>query len=137
MLSFLKSLFVSDKFSDTVLDLVRDVTGLNDLNDAERARLHNENIALLTQYQQATKHQSKTRRFIAVSVTCVMLLFVLTWIVSQGFGTLMDWQPGVYFAARVKVFYEEVLVMPTSLVLGFYFGVQALNSLQSKQTTGK
>lgn len=133
MLTFLKSLFSSDKIGDTVIDLVRDVTGLNELNDQKKAELKNENIKLLTEYQQATKHQSKTRRFIAVAVTCVMVLFVLTWLLSQGAGTLLDWKPGVYFAARVKVFYQDVLVMPTSLVLGFYFGVQAMNSLRSSK----
>jgi hypothetical protein len=65
-----------------------------------------------------------------------MFLFVVVWLVSQGVGTLADWQPGVYFAARVKLFYEDVLLMPTTLVLGFYFGVQAVNSLRTPSHQG-
>jgi hypothetical protein len=49
----------------------------------------------------------------------------------------MQWEPGVYFAARIKTFYEDVLLMPTSLVLGFYFGVQAVNSLRTPSSGGQ
>jgi len=137
MFTWLQTLFSGDRIGDTVIDIIRDKTGLNELNDKERLEHERENIRLLTQYQTATKHQSNTRRFIAVGVTALMFLFVVTWLISQGFGSLMQWEPGVYFAARIKTFYEDVLLMPTSLVLGFYFGVQAVNSLRTPSSGGQ
>jgi hypothetical protein len=134
--AWVTSLFSGDKIGDTVVDLIRDKTGLNELNDKERLEHERERIRLLTEYQTATKHQSNTRRFIAVGVTALMFLFVVVWLVSQGVGTLAEWQPGVYFAARVKLFYEDILLMPTTLVLGFYFGVQAVNSLRTPSHQG-
>lgn len=123
-------LFSGDKIGDTVLDLVRDKAGLNELTERERLEHERQRIELITEYQRATKHQSAMRRWIAFCVTGMMVVFVVTWLVVQGFGSLMDWQPGVYYAARIKSFYEDVLLMPTSLVLGFYFGIGAINSLQ-------
>lgn len=123
-------LFSGDKIGDTVLDLVRDKAGLNELTERERLEHERQRIELITEYQRATKHQSAMRRWIAFCVTGMMVVFVATWLIAQGFGSLMDWQPGTYYAARIKTFYEDVLLMPTSLVLGFYFGIGAINSLQ-------
>ena len=123
-------LFSGDKIGDTVLDLVRDKAGLNELTERERLEHERQRIELITEYQRATKHQSAMRRWIAFCVTGMMVVFVATWLVVQGLGSLMDWQEGIYYAARIKSFYEDVLLMPTSLVLGFYFGIGAINSLQ-------
>lgn len=128
-------LFSGDKIGDTVLDIVRDKAGLNELTEKELLEHQRQRIELITEYQRATKHQSVTRRFIAFCVTAMMVLFVLAWLTAQGFGSLLDWEPGVYYAARIKTFYEDVLLMPTSLVLGFYFGIGAINSIQRPQGT--
>lgn len=131
MLQWLASLFSSDKVGDTILDYVRDKTGLNDLSDKERLEYENQRIQMLTEYQRATRHQSPTRRFLAIGVFFFMTLFVLAWLITQSVGTLFDIQEYVYMAARIKNFYSEILLMPTSLVLGFYFGVQGINSLKA------
>lgn len=126
-------LFSSDRIGDTVLDLVRDKTGLNDLTEKERLEHEERKIELITKYQKATKHQSAMRRMIAFCVTSLLVLFVIVWLVAQGAGSLLDWDQGTYYAARIKVFYEDVLLMPTSLVLGFYFGIGAVNSMQRSE----
>lgn len=130
MWSTILGFFSGDKVGDTILDIVRDKTGLNELTEKERLEHERQRIELMTNYQKATKHQSKMRRFIAFCVTSLMVLFVVVWLITQGAGSLLDWQEGTYFAARIKTFYEDILLMPSSLVLAFYFGTGAINSLQ-------
>ena len=131
MLQWLASLFSSDKIGDTVLDYLRDKTGLNDLTERERLEHEAKRIEMLTEYQRATRHQSPMRRFIAFCFTSLAVLFVLAWLVIQSVGTLADLQEYVYMAARIKNFYTDVLLMPTSLVLAFYFGTGTVNSLKA------
>ena len=131
MLQWLASLFSSDKIGDTVLDYLRDKTGLNDLTERERLEHEAKRIEMLTEYQRATRHQSPMRRFIAFCVVLLMVLFVLAWLITQSVGTLFDMKEYVYMAARIKNFYVETISIPTSIVLGFYFGVQGINSFKA------
>lgn len=124
ILGFVAKMFTADRLGDTVVDLVRDKTGLNELSDKER-------IELATQYEEATKHKSPMRRFLTFLVGCLFALFVVVWLIAIGVGTLFEITQATVFANRVVMFMKDFIFDLTMLTFGFYFGIGAVNSLRS------
>jgi len=130
ILGFVGKMFTADKLGDTVVDLVRDKTGLNELSEKER-------IELAIQYEQASKHKSPMRRFLAFLVGVMFALFVIVWLIAMGVGTLFEVTQATVFANRVVMFMKDFVFDLTLLTFAFYFGTGAVNSVRSSKEIKK
>lgn len=134
-------LFKNDRASDTVIDIVRNVTGANDLTDEQRAKL-------LLEYIDKTRHQSQTRRVIAILTILGMMTFTGSWLIiavwqgiyeflaidassiasataSSNLAT-MKVAPLIKLQNSIYVMGKDVLKDPMMLVFGFYFATQII-----------
>lgn len=123
MLNALKSLFSSSKVVDTGLRIVERITGTDEMTPKEKGEF-------LLQYQAATKHQSPARRFIALGITFMYLLFSLMVVVLVTIGNLLSFEEAVSAGEAVFSFMKEILFQPMNLIIGFYFTVQLASGLR-------
>lgn len=114
LVAALAGLFSSSKVQDLGIEAIKKMGGLDGMDAKEKADY-------ILNYIAATKHQSPTRRFIALLITSVYVLMILTWLVSAGVGYNVGYTPALEFAGAVKMFMESVLTYPVNIVLGFYF----------------
>lgn len=112
--SFLGGMFSSSKLQNTAIDGIRKMGGLDEMDAEAKAKF-------LLDYMAATKHQSPMRRFIALTMTIIYGLFVLSWIAAMGIGYAFDADAAVQFAVANREYFSDVLATPFSLVLSFYF----------------
>lgn len=136
IISFIGGLFTNDRAADTIIDIVRNKTGANDLTDKER-------VQALLDHNESTKHQSPTRRAIALAILFGIMLFTGTWLLVGCLEYLYVFfmtdtaslaratetantaklavQPLTQFRNQIVVMMETVLKTPFSIVLGFYY----------------
>ena len=69
LITFVGSLFTNNRAADTIIDIVRNETGANDMTDREK-------VQALLDHNEATKHQSPTRRAIALAVLFGIMLLL-------------------------------------------------------------
>lgn len=145
LIKFVVSIFSSSRASDTAIDIIRNATGANDLTDSEK-------LKFILDYSEATKHQSPTRRFIAMLTVGGFMLFTGCWL-FLGFiesayvflctdaetlakATASDnlsrikVSSIVSFRNEIYLMMKEVLAVPFSTVFGFYFVTQTFQSLK-------
>lgn len=123
MLGFIKGLFSESKVVDSAMKIVDKIAG-TDFTTKEKADF-------VLKYQEATKHQSPARRFVAVTLTgayvFMSLLFVL--------GLVADYFLGVAgasdFSDEIKSFMADNIKEPFNYVIIFYFGIAAINGIKS------
>lgn len=137
ILAALKAFFSFDGVANSALKIVDRIAG-TDWTSKEKAEW-------MLKYQEATKHQSPARRFIAVSFTLGMALFGLSYLMAgvtaQAYvfifttgDTLQQVAASQNLAEiRIKplltlqndcyVYMREVLTNPMTWILGFYFAV--------------
>jgi hypothetical protein len=123
ILSILSGLFSSSKVTDTAIDVVRKITNVDEMSDKEKAQF-------VLDYMSATKHQSPMRRLIAAVTVFGWALLILSWLVFSGIGWMMDIDGAVNFAGSIYSFFKDVIAMPYSLILSFYFANGMINSLK-------
>lgn len=142
--SFVVGLFSSDstrqKLGDTAVDVLRNVTGANDLPAGER-------LAFVNRFMELTKHQSPTRRNIAIMITVGMMVFTGAYLIACALETaymffavdISDMKAAVASQnlAKIKVaplvsFQNDMLLMmerlsiPFGAIYGFYFATQTV-----------
>ena len=145
LVGFVGNLFSSNKASDTIIDIVRDKTGVNELKPKEKVD------ALIT-YLDKTKHQSLTRRALALATMFGVMLFTGTWLFTGFIESFYVFiltdttsvstastssniakiaiQPLTQFRNNIITMLKEVLQQPFSIVFGFYFGSQLISTLK-------
>ena len=133
ILEGIKALFGSTKVGDTAVDFVRKLGGLDELTDKEK-------LEAALAYMAATKHQSPTRRFIALAFVCGFMLFTFSWLVATvsfrlcaglGCAPALSGQLDL-LSDDLFAMIKELLSQPVNLVLIFYFtlGAGILNGKQ-------
>lgn len=145
VISFVGNLFTSDKASDTIIDIVRDKSGVNDLNGKDK-------VNAILDYIDKTKHQSETRRFLAIATMFGIIAFTSLWslvfltesfyifistdtsthslAVSTANTAKIAVQPLTQFRNGIIVLLNDVLKIPFTTVFAFYFGSQFFNSVK-------
>ena len=138
---FIASLFTSDKMTSTAIDIIRDKSGVNEMTAKDK-------IDSTLQLLDKTRHQSSTRRFIAILTVVGVMLFSGVYLIVTLFEHLY-----MFFAvdasslsaaaesknlAEIKasslkilkndlyIFMRDVLKEPFSIVFGFYFLTQSV-----------
>ena len=112
--TFFAGLFSSTKLQDTAIDAVRKLGNLDEMSMQEKSDF-------LLQYMNATKHQSPVRRLIALVLSVLFGLLIVTWLVAAGVGYYFDIVASLEFAGAVKMFLVDVVQTPFSIILSFYF----------------
>ena len=73
---FFSGLFSSSKLTDTAVDGIRKLGGLDEMSGKEKAQF-------LLDYINTTKHQSPSRRFIAISMLIGLMIFTGMWLMMR------------------------------------------------------
>ena len=128
---FIGSLFSNTRASDTAIDIIRNVSGANDLTDKEK-------LQFVTEHIQATKHQSPTRRFISIMVVLGLMVFTGSYLIISIIARFYLFFGGDVVTAQhlfsltndIYIMMKEVLLQPFNIVLGFYFVNQMVNSIK-------
>jgi len=126
MWDLIKKVFGFQGVSDTALKIVEKISG-TDWTAKEKAQY-------VLDYQNATKHQSPARRFIAMCVCFVWIVLILTWLVASIIGRFAydtTLNAGTVLAADVSAFMDLNITNPFNIILAFYFTTQILNGLKN------
>ena len=126
MLALLAKLFAGSKITDTIIDVAAGWVE----NKNTSAQDKKEIIEKLTEYQKATKYQSPTRRFIAVSFTISFIFLILLYVICIFMASVIGLRDFLTIAGQIKLLINDIkdIIM---LVLGFYFGIQGINVLRN------
>lgn len=111
---FFGGLFSSSKLTDTAIDGIRKIGGLDEMNGEQKAKF-------IIDYLNATKHQSLARRFIALSLTFIYGLFLIVWLVATCLGWGLGIPSPLLLADAVYEFMKEIILNPFNIILSFYF----------------
>jgi hypothetical protein len=125
MWTAIKSIFGFSGVGETALKIVEKVTGTDDSPDKKRE--------FILAWVAATKHQSVARRTIALSITFVWVVMVLTCVVSYIAGRYFydtAINPGTALAADISAFMQLNVSEPMNIVIVFYFTIQAFSSFK-------
>lgn len=116
---FFGSLFSSSKLTDTAVDGIRKLGGLDEMSGKEKAQF-------LLDYINTTKHQSPSRRFIAMAMLIGLAAFTGSWLIIRITAAVV-----AYFGGNVSelliacddiyAMCKEVLMQPMNIIIGFYF----------------
>ena len=117
--AFVGGIFSSSKATDTAIDAVRKIGGLDDMNAKEKADW-------LLRYIETTKHQSPARRLIAVMMLTGVMTFTGTWLllrIAAAIVAYFDGDSGVLLTACDDIYEmcNNVLMQPMNIIIGFYF----------------
>ncbi|ANP79323.1 hypothetical protein A134_23195 [Vibrio crassostreae 9CS106] len=117
---FITGLFSSSKTTDLAIDALRKTGGLDDMKPQEVADF-------LLKWIENTKHQSPTRRFLAVGVFFIWSLLIVVWIVFKSLGI---WFISINdVAGEVKELLLTIVNDPFTYILSFYFVVDIARQL--------
>ena len=125
MWDLIKTVFGFNGVGDTALGIINKIAG-TDWTAKEKAQY-------VLDYQEATKHQSPARRFIAMCVCFVWIMLILTWLVASVVGRFVYDEvlnPGTVLAADVSAFMDLNITNPFNIILAFYFTTQILQGLK-------
>lgn len=125
MWELLAKVFGASGVTDSALKIVDKLAG-TDWTAKEKAQY-------VLDYQEATKHQSPARRFIAVCIALVWVVLILSWLAGTIAGRFfMDGalNAGTVFAADVSAFVALNITDPFNIILAFYFTTQILSGLK-------
>lgn len=112
--AFLGSLFSSGKTVDLAVDAMRKVGGLDEASAQEKFKF-------IIDYNEATKHQSLMRRFIAILFTSLFAINSLVWLIATIAGYTTGAEGAQELAQAVYEYSENVIMPTTGLIVGFYF----------------
>ena len=119
---FFGSLFNSSKLTDTAIDAMRKMGGLNEMADKEKA-------SFILSYIEKTKHQSETRRFIALLVVGIWAIILMLWVIMSGVGTILELSNVMLYAADLKLVIKDQVKDPFTIILSFYFIVNIVQKV--------
>jgi len=119
--------------SDTVNGIVKKIAGTDILpSDA---------MDLLIKYQEATKHQSIPRRFIAVVITLAWAMLAFFWLLFKVIGRLcfaLVYDSNgdevlnrvVLLSNEISQFMIDIVNTPFAIVIAFYFTMKIVNGVK-------
>ncbi|QGT52250.1 TMhelix containing protein [Vibrio phage MZH0603] len=122
MIALLSKLFAFDSVVNTGTKIIDKIAG-TDWTSKEKAEW-------LLKYQEATRHQSLARRFIALSVTVIWCLLVTVMIVSYIIGNIFSIPEVLMIAKDMKMVMKDLVVEPMNLVIGFYFAINIIQGFK-------
>ena len=122
MIAFIKSLFGMDAVVNTATKIIDKIAG-TDWTAKEKADW-------ILKYQEATKHQSPARRFIAMLVTFIWSIIVMVMIVSYIAGNLTGYPEVLMIAKDMKMVMKHLILEPFNYIIMFYFALGAINSIK-------
>ena len=99
--------------ADTALNIVNRIAG-TDLTPGQ-------SMEFILKYQEATKHQSPTRRLIAAVYVFVWVTLVMAWLSSTGYGRLFDAPNALLFAGDILEFMKSNVNVAMNGIIAFYF----------------
>ena len=116
---FFGSLFSSSKLTDTAVDGIRKLGGLDEMSGKEKTQF-------LLDYINTTKHQSPSRRFIAISMLIGLMIFTGMWLMMRIVAAFIvyfggDAQALLVACDDIYAMSKEVLMQPMNIIIGFYF----------------
>jgi len=120
ILATLAGMFATQKAADAAIGLLERF-GHSEMTAQEKADW-------FLKYQEATKHQSPMRRFIALAVTLMWSVVLLTWLALVIVSIWFDVSQQIIM---VRMFFTENITSPYNLIIGFYFGTHMVSSLSS------
>jgi hypothetical protein len=143
---FIGGLFSSDKATDTVIDIIRDKTGVDELNSKDK-------VEAMLKWIDKTKHQSPTRRFLALATMLGIVLFTGVWLFtgfveafyifymtdtssvalasSTSNTAKIAVQPLTTLRNNIITMLDTNLKIPFTTIFAFYFGSQFINKIKS------
>lgn len=111
--SGVKSFLGFDGVTNTALKIVDKIAG-TDWTPEQKADY-------TLKYMEATKHQSPTRRVLAILISSAWLMFGTVWVVSAGLGNYFGIQGAEQMASDVLEFMEANVNVSFNLIVSFYF----------------
>lgn len=116
---FFGSLFSSSKLTDTAVDGIRKLGGLDEMSGKEKAQF-------LLDYINTTKHQSPSRRFIAIAMLIGLATFTGSWLIMRIVAACVSYFGGdsttlIIACDDIYEMSKEVLLQPMNIIIGFYF----------------
>lgn len=123
--AFFTGMFSSSKGQDLILKGIEKIGGLDGMTSQEKAQF-------ILDYMAATKHQSPMRRFIALAMTILFTVFVLSWLINATVGYYFGISVALELAGAIKVFLTSVILNPFNIILGFYFVVNIAQKIGGK-----
>ena len=118
----MSALFEFSRVVDSAMKIVDKISG-TDITPKEW-------LELLIKYQDSTKHQSASRRFIALSATFAWLLMLTLFVVAIVLKYFFGVDGAEVFATEIHDFMKETIVEPYNLIISFYFAVSAIVGLK-------
>ncbi len=138
---FITSLLASDKMTSAAIDFIRDKSGANEMSAKDKADA-------MLQLMDKTRHQSSTRRFIAILTVVGVMLFSGVYLLvglieyfylffavdtsslaaaseSQNLAEIKTSSLKA-FKNDIYIYMKDVLKDPFSIVLGFYFLIKTV-----------
>jgi hypothetical protein len=122
MINFIKGLFGVDAVVNTATKIIDKIAG-TDWTAKEKADW-------ILQYQNATRHQSPARRFIAMLVSLVWFVVVVAMALSYIIGNVISSPEVLMIAKDMKSIMQDVLIEPFNLIIGFYFAMGIVNVIK-------
>ena len=122
MFEFIRSLFGIDTVVNTATKIIEKIAG-TDWTAKEKADW-------ILRYQDATKHQSLARRFIAILVSFVYSILIATLAVSYIVGNVTSSPEILMIAKDIKMLMKDLILEPFNYIIMFYFALGAINSIK-------
>ncbi len=122
MIGFIKSILGIDAVVSSATKIIDKIAG-TDWTAKEKADW-------ILQYQEATKHQSPARRFIAMLVAFVWFVVVAVMVLAYLIGNSISSPEILMIAKDMKSVMKDLILEPFNLIVMFYFALGAVNSLK-------
>jgi hypothetical protein len=107
------SLFGFSGVGETALRIVDKLAG-TDYTDKERAQF-------VLDYMDKTKHQSPTRRILAILYMSEQFMLCTVWVFSAAAHRLLDYEGAGQLALDVNLFLQSNVNVSLGLIISFYF----------------
>ena len=122
MWSVFSSIFAGGDTTNKVVDGIIDGTDALFFTDEEKSRAGQKILDFKLAYAKATSGQNIARRFIAVAVTIVWFVLLITAIIAYATGFES-------FAGYLFKVMTDVVLQPFSIIIGFYFLAHMVRSI--------
>ena len=111
--SGLKSVFGFDGVGESALKIVEKLAG-TDFTAKEKADY-------ILKYMETTKHQSPTRRILAILFMSEQIMLVTVWLAATAAGRLLEHKGAELLASDVNLFLQSNVNISLGLIISFYF----------------
>jgi len=111
--SGIKAIFGFDGVGESALKIVDKLAG-TDWTPKEQAQF-------ILDHANATKHQSPTRRMMAILITIEWFLLANTWLIATIFGRMLNIDACMLLASDVSAFLQSDINLLINGLMAFYF----------------